>query len=400
MSADPLTLLRESTISSKPVVLLNEAGEKVDVISDAKTIQFDGLSFPRDAPTNFKKTNAAETDTYTLETLFFLVQNAKLDNSAYFKECRALGIEHVSIVDKRKILDYLTGKVDQSPNVTLASSSEKRSRDDASLPESLTKKTKVATLQSEDSKRIVEKVISRERETITRSSVLKGTKNFTHAINLAKQLVLGKDVPATGRNFASQKPGHKASPYNPAPGAKATAATAAAVKSQKLSSKDKIPLMIVPAAPTAKFTLYNIKQFLEEQKYVDSQELREGGLKKPERVTIERKKPNGQIVPYHVVDSVSQFKQTDWDRVCCVFVAGQLWQFKGWKWEKPVDLFSNVKGFYPKWNSDKIGTPASEWAVTEVNIHRSKRHMDKATVSQFWDSLDSYNATHKPYLSF
>lgn len=88
-------------------------------ISDAKNIQFNkDTTFPRDAPTNFKKTNAADNETYTLETLIFLVQNAQLDNSAYFKECRARGIEHVSIVDRRKILDYLTGKVDQSPNVS------------------------------------------------------------------------------------------------------------------------------------------------------------------------------------------------------------------------------------------------------------------------------------------
>lgn len=60
-------------------------------------------------------------------------------------------------------------------------------------------------------------------------------------------------------------------------------------------------------------------------------------------MTVERKKANGQSVPYHVVDSVATFKQSDWDRVCCVFVAGQLWQFKGWKWEKPVELFSNGK---------------------------------------------------------
>lgn len=78
-------------------------------------------------------------------------------------------------------------------------------------------------------------------------------------------------------------------------------------------------------------------------RYVDSQELRDQGVKKAERVTVERKKANGQSVPYHVVDSVAQFKQSDWDRVCCVFVAGQLWQFKGWKWEKPVELFSNGK---------------------------------------------------------
>jgi parafibromin len=47
-------------------------------------------------------------------------------------------------------------------------------------------------------------------------------------------------------------------------------------------------------------------------RYVDAQVLREEGLKKPEKVTVERKKPNGQSVPYHVVDSVSNFKQSDW----------------------------------------------------------------------------------------
>lgn len=41
--------------------------------------------------------------------------------------------------------------------------------------------------------------------------------------------------------------------------------SAIVAKGQKLSSKDKIPLIIVPAAPTAKFTLYNIKKFLEDQ---------------------------------------------------------------------------------------------------------------------------------------
>jgi parafibromin len=117
MSNDPLSLLREYTINKLAVVLLDANNETVDNISNAKSIKFnDNSIFPRDTPTNFKKTNDSK-DTYTLETLIFLVQNAQLDNSAYFKECRTRQIEHVSIVDRRKILDYLTGKVDQSPNV-------------------------------------------------------------------------------------------------------------------------------------------------------------------------------------------------------------------------------------------------------------------------------------------
>lgn len=125
MSTDPLTLLREFTISKRPVLLLAENNQVVDNISDAKNIKFsDDAIFPREQPTNFKKTNDNK-ETYTLETLIFLVQNAQLDNSAYFKECRNRHIEHVSIVDRRKILDYLTGKVDQSPNVLQASTSGK-----------------------------------------------------------------------------------------------------------------------------------------------------------------------------------------------------------------------------------------------------------------------------------
>ena len=114
----------------------------------------------------------------------------------------------------------------------------------------------------------VKAVEAREREIMTRSSVLKGTKNFNHAINLARQLVLGKDLPFT----ANGRPGTNSSsnPQKPSSNKPTTALTQAKIAANaaksKLSSKDRIPLIIVPAAPTAKFTLYNIKQFLEDQK--------------------------------------------------------------------------------------------------------------------------------------
>lgn len=76
--------------------------------------------------------------------------------------------------------------------------------------ESSAKKTKVTPQRVDETLPIVKEVLAREREIVTRSSVLKGTKNFTHAINLAKQLVLGKDVPViNGRSGNQQKPGGK-----------------------------------------------------------------------------------------------------------------------------------------------------------------------------------------------
>ncbi|CAO3700657.1 unnamed protein product [Rhizopus stolonifer] len=130
MSKDPLSLLRESTIHNKSVALLNASETIVTNISNAKSIKFsDDSVFPRDTPTNFKKSaTSADSETYALDTLIFLVQNAQLDNSAYFKECRARQIEHVSIVDRRKILDYLTGKVNQLPNITIRLIRKKSSR--------------------------------------------------------------------------------------------------------------------------------------------------------------------------------------------------------------------------------------------------------------------------------
>lgn len=70
------------------------------------------------------------------------------------------------------------------------------------------KKQKTTPLQSDDSIQLVKEVLAREREIMTRSSVLKGSKNFTNAINLARQLVLGKDVPPAGRSSGTQKPGN------------------------------------------------------------------------------------------------------------------------------------------------------------------------------------------------
>ena len=46
--------------------------------------------------------------------------------------------------------------------------------------------------------------------------------------------------------------------------------------------------------------------------FVDAQQLRAQGMKKPDRVTVERRRRDGQLAVYHVVDSVANFKQSDW----------------------------------------------------------------------------------------
>lgn len=123
----PLQLLRTHTCNKKPVILKDANDNVVTNVADASTVWFDDESFARNTPTTFPK-NSSD-DTYTLDTLIFLVQNEHLDNSAYFKECRQRDIEHVSIVDRKKVLDYLTGKVDTQPTKQSRSTSGKQNDD-------------------------------------------------------------------------------------------------------------------------------------------------------------------------------------------------------------------------------------------------------------------------------
>lgn len=38
------------------------------------------------------------------------------------------------------------------------------------------------------------------------------------------------------------------------------------------------------------------------------------------------------------------------------------------KFDSYLIYYFTVKGFYPKWSTDKTTPPASEWAVSEINV--------------------------------
>ena len=126
-------------------------------------------------------------------------------------------------------------------------------------------------------------------------------------------------------------------------------------------------------------------------------------------------------------------------QVVAVFVAGPAWQFKGWPGlssdGSPVDIFSKgetlllvlyssgvfhsvcvcvcvvwraVKGFHVKFDEVKLDGNIQKWDVQLLNvssvsvgvvgcvyncvcvlqISKAKRHLDKASILKFWDTLD------------
>lgn len=95
-----------------------------------------------------------------------------------------------------------------------------------------------------------------------------------------------------------------------------------------------------------------------------------------------------------------------------VFVAGPTWQFKGWPGlssdGSPVDIFTRskstsltvpcimasyivtVKAYHLKFEELKCDPNIQKWDVQVLEISRNKRHLDKASILRFWETLDRW----------
>ncbi|KAJ3269726.1 hypothetical protein HDV01_001068 [Terramyces sp. JEL0728] len=97
--------------------------------------------------------------------------------------------------------------------------------------------------------------------------------------------------------------------------------------------------------------------------FISSEEIRQKGEKKPMQLTITRDPKKHAISKFLVIDSIDTMTEKDWGRVVAVFTCGQEWQFKGWKWEKPVDIFSKVLGFSLKFQDEPPSGSLAQWNV-------------------------------------
>jgi len=159
------------------------------------------------------------------------------------------------------------------------------------------------------------------------------------------------------------------------------------------------PIIIIPAAPKSLVTMFNAKEILQDLKYVSTEEKRAGGAKRENDVLIQRRKEGGLTVPYRVLDNPGRLTNAEWDRVVAVFVMGQAWQFKGWPHDgRPVDILSRIAGFHLKHQEETLEKNVANWAVSVIELSRTKRHLDRAALSMFWERLDKHIVKNKPHL--
>ena len=51
-----------------------------------------------------------------------------------------------------------------------------------------------------------------------------------------------------------------------------------------------------------------------------------------------------------------------------------------------------VKAYHVKWQELPLDANIKKWSVHVLNLDRHKRHLDRATLNQFWEILDRLTA--------
>jgi hypothetical protein len=189
------------------------------------------------------------------------------------------------------------------------------------------------------------------------------------------------------------------------PNATVTLANSGSGQPNKTSKKTPAPpIIIVPAALTSVLTLYNVKSFLNNGEYIDTQTRRNQGEKKPKSVLVTpfgksmHASQNSVVQQYEVIDNATHLRPADWERVVAVFALGQQWQFKGWLWHEAVTLFNNVRGFYIHFDDEQVPENIKHWNVKILTINKHKRHLDRTAALEFWNEVENFIAKKKPHL--
>ncbi|KUF91152.1 hypothetical protein AM588_10002954 [Phytophthora nicotianae] len=95
--------------------------------------------------------------------------------------------------------------------------------------------------------------------------------------------------------------------------------------------------------------------------------------------------------PQEVKQDEQMKRITDRERsVVGVIVSGQSWQFKGWKWKFPLEVFKKVCGVHIYNQGSQLNPEIKQWDVKVLMIHPDKRHLDKVAAKEFWRYLFAF----------
>lgn len=421
-------------------------------------------SLPRKSTTNYKAKMGK--GYLTIEQIWFLAKstaaNPKAAHPAYLKEALAAKFAAVSLVDRKDLLDFLTGKVDTSANIDLTLPAFAEPLGETTRDEAGAKRSREDGA-AEDAERA-----RRARPLHTRNSALQCDKSFGAVLRFFGAAEGGKEKPEPeepkiaplkstrfedvdtrefykaqlGSDFtdlgivenagflgggnrkvlpelsaaeqarAEAVTGHKIETRGGSGGGKsalpaAGRASGRASRPREDYAKGKMPIILVPAGFGSKvlFNMYNAAKFLQEETLVTWDTYHKRGSAKPTSLSIKRRYKRSPSVKYRVTDEAPSRDSKDWQRVVAVFVSGKAWQFKDWPFKGAdegdlVDLFSKIRGFYAQYDTETPADVIKTWNVQTLRFQKNVRHGDRAQYEQFWNEVDKHLELNRSQLKY
>jgi parafibromin len=176
-----------------------------------------------------------------------------------------------------------------------------------------------------------------------------------------------------------------------------------------VSAKRVDPIIMLSPSASSLLRMSNIKTFLDTGLFVPFDHPQLATLSAANLLHLTRPLRQISEKPFRfiLVDSPDQFKTEYWERVVAVFTTGQTWQFRGYKWREPQELFSHVLGIYvgekglpvppdvKSWGSNVKTFLVDRWdershgAAVDHDARVARRWKDREVVEEMWRTIET-----------
>ncbi|WCJ23814.1 PLANT HOMOLOGOUS TO PARAFIBROMIN [Euphorbia peplus] len=395
---DPLSALRDFTIRGEV--------DKIIRVNDEFRFGSD-YTFPA----SIKAYRSKQGNLYTLETLIYYIQFSHLKYTDYLQSARAAGQTTISFVDKKPLLDYLSGHTSATDSIVFPQNPQFPNFNPNPNPQigvSIgddpvgVRDGAVSDIVKEGD--LISMIYTLERPLKDRESLLecKNRDFYTVLVASTRREEERQRVESQQRKDGlvskSSRDDRGVGGYGG--GDDMMMGYDSGVKA-KLNMKggkfgEGVPIILVPSAFQTLITIYNVKEFLEDGIYIPTDvKVKQMKGTRPDCVTVQKKfstDRNKVMTAYEVRDKPSALKPEDWDRVVAVFVLGKEWQFKDWPFKDHVEIFNKIIGFFMRFEDDSVESAkiVKQWNVKIISISKNKRHQDRAAALEVWDRLEEF----------
>ncbi|KAF2226204.1 RNA pol II accessory factor, Cdc73 family-domain-containing protein [Elsinoe ampelina] len=399
---DPLILLRDS-IANNTTPLPTSTANPSEASDAAPLVSATHLLFNTQKPGEAAQTIISlstqtrfisQRDNAPLDLLsvYFSWTNRDAGLQDYIAAVRALdeartssglsGVTNVGFTERVDLASWLNGETDESEFIKRADDN-KESRKAADGAADLARGDDVTMGDAPPSGRREEERIKSiyrmERSLGDRNTVLRGIKptDFSHVRKISETLL---------RRTSSR-------PNGPVPAPPTTVASRPA----KPSGRRPEPIILLSPSASSLLRLSNIKSFLVDGVYNSPASSSTGA----NMVQITRTIPSidaSRPLRFILVESPENFKPDYWNRVVAVFTTGQAWQFKGYKWSHPADLFAHAMGVYVGWRGETVPDTVKGWGrgvlTAQIDAWREgqtaqQRWRDREVVEEIWAAVEA-----------